>query len=196
MPILSTFASLLCIPVASAGGVGLLATGGLHEERAYYYRDDGIQGIDLQRRPTKGFGGEAVLGDKDDKVQGMARLYYIQDTPAEDPDLSGEDTDSYQFTFPPASEQDPQEIGVLSLGLQWNVWGDPTGFQAVVTSFMGSGFATVDNLEFLLAEVGVGATYTVQDRFQVYVNGAGTTRFRKSFYMGTNAYVGFRYLFD
>ena len=137
-----------------------------------------------------------MLGDKDDKVQGLMRLYYIEDAPPEAPDLSAEDQDTYTFTYPPAHEQDNEQLGLIAMGLQWGVWGDPTGFQVVVTSFMGSGFATVDNLEFLLAEVGAGATYTMQDRFQVYVNAAGTTRFRKRFYTGVNGYAGFRYLFD
>ena len=69
---LLTAAALLLLPLsASAGGIGAFASGGVHEGRAPYYRDDGLQGIDIQYRPNNAIGFEGLLGDKDDKKAGQ-----------------------------------------------------------------------------------------------------------------------------
>ena len=181
---------------ALAGGVGVMGTGGFHEARAYYYRDDGIQGIDTQSRPNVGFGGEALLGDKDDKIIGIMRLYYLSDFPVNDPDLSGEDTKNFEFTYPAAADQGAYNVGVMTVGVQWGVWGDPGGFQATVNTLAGSGFATTDSLEFFLGEVGGGVTYALSDQIQTYANVAFSVRYRKRVFLGENMYAGIRYMFD
>lgn len=177
---------------AHAGGLGLLATGGMHTERAYYYDTDGNQGIDSQVRPNGGFGGELLLGDKDDKVIGFGRFYLLSDTPTTEPDTQG----ISDAVYPDAHLQGAEHMGVMTVGIQWSLWGDPSGLQVVLNSLAGSGFVTVDNLEFLLVEVGGGGTYALNERLQVYGNLAGTTRYRKTFSFGGNAYAGVRYMFD
>jgi len=152
---------------ALAGGVGVMGTGGFHEARAYYYRDDGVQGIDTQSRPNIGIGGEALLGAKDDKIIGIMRLYYLSDFPVNDPDLSAEETNKYEFTYPAAADQGHHNVGVMTVGVQWGVWGDPGGF-----------------------------TYALSDQLQTYANVAFSARYRKRVYMGGNMYAGIRYMFD
>ena len=172
-----------------------MGTGGFHQVKAYYYRNDGLQGVDYQSRPNVGAGFEALLGDRDDKVLGLMRLYWMSDSPPKAPDTSAEDQ-SHTYVHPPAEDQPPEQIGAITLGVQWGVWGDPTGFQVVVTSLAGSGFATKDNLEFLIVEPGAGVTWTWNERVQLYGNVAYTLRYRKGLSLGENAYAGVRYLFD
>ncbi|MDP6932530.1 MAG: hypothetical protein QGG40_06410 [Myxococcota bacterium] len=177
---------------AQAGGLGLLATGGMHAERAYYYDTDGNQGIDSQIRPNGGVGGELLLGDKDDKVLGFGRFYLLSDAPTTEPDTQGID----DAIYPDAHEQGAENVGVMTVGIQWSLWGDSSGMQVVLNSLAGSGFVTVDNLEFMLLEVGGGATYAFNERVQAYGNVATTARYRKNFSFGGNAYAGVRYMFD
>ena len=127
---------------AYAGAIGLNTTAGLHQQRAYYYsQDGGEQGIDNQYRPNYGVGLELMVGDKDEKVQGILRMNWLQDSPLNEPD-TGNVKDP---VFPPAHEQDPRNVGALGLGVQWGVLGDPTGTQLNVSAVVGTGFITTDN---------------------------------------------------
>jgi hypothetical protein len=188
--------TLLFSADAQAGGVGLLTTAGTHQIRTYYYRDDGEQGIDNQTRPNFGVGGEAILGDKDDRIQGMMRMYVMRDLPPTAPDLSNENTTDYGFTFPAEHEKAPSDIGTLQVGVQWGMWGDPSTTQIVLNSLIGSGFATTDNLEFFLAEMGGGVTHVLNETMQAHASLALNTRFRKRVYMGVSGFAGVRYMFD
>jgi hypothetical protein len=180
---------------ASAGGIGVIASGGIHEGRAPYYRSDGLQGIDVQQRPNAGVGGEALLGDKDDKIQGVVRLYVLSDWPLNEPDVSNESSD-YEYTWPAHEDLPIKHQGAIMVGVQWGILGDPGGFQFTATSLVGSGFATMDNLEFFMIEPGVGVTYMLNERLQAHANLAATIRYRKRVYTGANAYAGIRYMFD
>src|SRR5262245_13716661 len=74
---------------AFAGGLGILATGGAHTERVYYYSnadEDGNPFKDLsdytqfhqdQFLPNLGAGLDLMLGDRDDKIVGDAQLYWM-----------------------------------------------------------------------------------------------------------------------
>ena len=193
---LFTSAALLLLPLtASAGGVGFFASGGVHEGRAPYYRDDGLQGIDIQYRPNNAIGFEGLLGDKDDKIQGVVRLFVLNDWPLNAPDVSNENPD-YEYTWPAHEDLEIRHQGAVMVGVQWGLIGDPSGFQLTATSLVGSGFATMDNLEFLMVEPGVGVTYAINSRIQANANVAATGRYRKRLYMGANAYAGIRYMFD
>ncbi len=180
---------------ALAGGVGFIGTAGVHTARAYYYNDEGQQGIDLQARPNMGAGLEVVLGDRDDRIQGVVRLYSLTDWPLNDPDLSKEDP-SYDYTFPPESSQPKKTTGALTAGVQWGLWGDPEGLEIVAHTLVGSGFLSKDNLEFLILEPGAGATWRMNDRVQLVGTAAWTVRYRKYYSNGANVYAGVRYLFD
>ncbi len=187
---------------AQAGGLGLLYTGGFHQARVYYYEIDELTGEDTQylnrqNRPNMGGGIELILGDKDDRILGVARGYYLNDfPPVAPPDPLVEDP---IFAVPDG----PTHTGVATVGVHWGVLGDPTRFQAHIASHLGASVVTLDsstgeasNLEFLLGEVGIGAHYHFQNNMQVYLDVAGVVRFRKVIYPGGNAYLGVRYMFD
>ena len=187
-------AALTATQSAHAGAIGLLTTAGLHQERAYYYspNDTTNAGVDSQLRPNMGVGIEAIVGDKDEKVQGILRMGMLQDSPPLEPDTGN----VKNAIYPPAHLQDPRRVGILGLGVQWGLLGDPTGTQLTVNSVIGTGFITTDNTEFLLVEAGVGGTHNLTSRLQANVTLAGTMRYRKHMSLGPNVYAGIRYLFD
>jgi len=192
-PSLVALALLLPAP-ALAGGVGLVATGGLHAERVYYYSLDEQTGGFKQQDPVNqvipNFGGgvELILGDRDDKILGVFRGYYLMDSPqSETPDMKGS---TYNI------RSAPRDVGMISGGLQWGLVGAPTGLQLTLYTGIGSGFLTNDFTEFLTAEIGVGGTYTIQRRIQVHAELTGGLRYRKRFYHTENLTLGVRYLFD
>jgi hypothetical protein len=179
---------------AHAGGVGLLANTGFRQDLAYYYRDDGEQGVDRQVRPTNGFGFELLLGDRDKKVQGLVRAYTLIDAPLLAPEIAEEE--GHEYSYPAYDELGNRYTGTATVGIQWGVYGDPSKFQVIVTSLMGGGIATPDNLEFLIVEPGAGVTYAFNDRLQLAGTFAVMGRYRKQLTVGGNAYVGLRYMFD
>jgi hypothetical protein len=179
---------------AHAGALGLTTTGGLHQELSYYYSQDGQQGTDNQLLPNYGVGLEAMVGDKDEKVQGILRMNWLFDYPPVLPDTG--DLEIEDALFPPAHKEDPRSVGTLGLGVQWGVLGDPTGTQLNVSAVVGTGFITTDNTEFLMIEAGVGATHNLTSSLQANVNVMGTMRYRKRPSYGPNVYAGIRYLFD
>jgi hypothetical protein len=179
---------------AHAGAIGLTTTGGFHQALSYYYSQDGQQGIDKQSRPNYGVGLEAMVGDKDEKVQGLLRMNWVVDAPTLKPDTG--DLDINDAVFPRADKEDPRSVGTLGLGVQWGVLGDPTGTQLNVSAVVGTGFITTDNTEFLMIEAGVGATHNLTSSLQANVNVMGTMRYRKRPSYGPNVYAGIRYLFD
>ena len=187
----ATVAALFFSSSAFAGSVGLLTYGGLHEGKAYYYDSDGLQGIDSQFRPHIGYGLEATLGDKDNRLLGLIRFQNNYDWPLEDPDVKGDD-----YTHPPYSDTGVDNDGMISIGLQWSLWGDPTGFQLIGTTSLTAGFWTKANTEYFLPEAGLGATYTINDAVQVHSTVAGGVRYRKGMLTSGNFVVGVRYLFD
>ena len=157
--------ALLLVPTdAFAGGVGVMATGGLHAAKAYYYSPSGQQGIDNQNRPNFGGGLEVTIGDSDDRINGLMRLYANTDLPTTIPTVSG--IDPADAIYPPAHEQDPRVDGVATMGVQWGLYGDPSRAQLIATTLFGSAFATRDNLEYFIGDIGVGGTYTVNSRYQ------------------------------
>ena len=117
------------------------------------------------------------------------------DTPTKDPDLSAEG-DTSDFVFPDAASQDPVNVGAATVGVQWGIFGDPTGLQFVISTMAGTAFITTDNQEFFIFEPGVGGTWTTNDRLQFFATANWQVRFRKQFWQGANAVAGVRYLFD
>ena len=193
----SLFALALLLPApALAGGFGLIATGGLHSDRVYYYTPNATTGEWEQAPPINqigaNFGGglELVLGDRDDKILGVFRGYYLQDTPQ----VATEEMKDPSYAYNLRTV--PRDIGMVTGGLQWGMVGDPTGLQLVLTTTIGSGFLTSDFTEFLPAELGVGGTYTVARHFQIHAELTGGLRYRKRFFHTENLTLGVRYLFD
>jgi hypothetical protein len=179
---------------ALAGGIGLVTYGGAYSLPVYYYDSDGNQGIDSQQRPTYGGGVDFLIGDKDDKLVGLARVYMIRDTPPKAPEFEGADGEEY--TWPAQEDEPPRKVGTLTMGAQWGAFGDPLGTQFVVTGMIGTGFASTDDREFVVAEPGVGVTHTIKDHWQFAANANLGLRYRKRITMGENVVVGVRYLFD
>ena len=190
-------ALLAFAPSAHAGAIGLFGSAGVHESIAYYYQDGNpdLQGKDVQTRPNAGYGGELLIGDRDDRVIGVVRMYVLNDWPVQEPDLSGESKE-FEYVYPAAHEQDIRKVGVATVGIQWGLWGDPSGFQLTGLTLIGSGFATLDNTEFFLMEPGIGVTYSIGPSLQAHANLTGAIRVRKSWAYGGDAYAGIRYMFD
>ena len=149
----------------------------------------------MQTRPNSGIGGELLLGDKDDRVQGLVRLNYMGDVPVENPDTSGQDQ-SHSYTHPDYDTLGTRKVGVVLIGAQWGVWGDPSKTELVINSLLGAGIATLDKTEFLLLQPAVGVTHTMGDHLQLAGNLAFDGRYRKRIYAGGSANIGVRYLFD
>ncbi len=182
---------------AHAGGIGLLGTAGMHQARVYYYDADETQYLNRQNQPNTGFGFEAILGDKDDRFLGVARGIFLIDSPPEGPKNPIVEEPTY------AVPDGPTYAGIATVGVHWGVIGDPTGFQAHIATHVGAAMVTVEpttgegtSQEFLLGEVGIGAHYHFASNIQVYADVAYSMRYRKSFFPGANAYLGFRYMFD
>lgn len=193
-PLLVATASLFFSTSALAGGLGPMLTGGTHTATAYFYDADGEQGTDVQSRPNAGVGAEFVLGNDDDKIHGVTRFYVQLDAPLADPDTG--DVPKDEATFPAASEQGWSKVGVMAVGVQWSLLGDPKGKELALMTLVGSGFATINSLEYL--QVDVGPTYNMMlgDRLQLSTSLAATGRYRKGLSMGGNLYAGVRYIFD
>ena len=184
--------ALTATQTAHAGAVGTIATAGFHQERAYYYTRQGEQHRETQMRFNSGIGIEALVGDKDEKVQGILRFLWVSDSPPTTPDTG----DTILPEHPNYDELGNQHTGVLGLGVQWGLLGDPSDKQLVLTSLVGSGFVTTHNTEYVMLEVGAGGTYNLTDTLQANANLAVTVRNRKQLSVGPNIYAGVRYLFD
>jgi hypothetical protein len=164
----------------------------MHTDRAYYYNSEGQQGIDNQTQPQAGLGLEGLLGDRDDKILGLMRVYWLRDSPADTPDTQGVKDPVY----PDYESLGPRDIGVAEIGIQWGLLGDPSGLQLTLTTLVGTGFITTDSTEFFLGDAGIGGTFTVSEGVQLYANVGMNIRHRKIVSYGPAAYAGIRYLFD
>ena len=195
-PTYALISSLSLVAIASAparaGGLGIVATGGMHTDRAYYYNAEGQQGIDNQTQPQAGIGIEGLLGDRDDKILGIMRVYWLRDSPPNTPDTQGVEDP----TYPDYESLDPRDVGVAEIGIQWGLLGAPAGLQLTLTTLVGTGFITSDSTEFFLGDVGIGGTYGVAEAIQLYANVGMNIRHRKIVSYGPAAYAGVRYLFD
>ena len=200
----SVLASLFLAAPAFAGGIGVSALGGTHSENVWFYDGAGSQYLEVQQRPTWGFGLEAILGDKDYKLLGVMRFSYVSDAPPTDKvDLSKikdyeERLDSEGTDLGPEVpvRGDDNEIGEITAGLLWGIWGDPTGLQANVLTSVGAGALTRNSTEYVLFEVAPGLQYTMDDRIQLHVSAGYQARWRKGLAHGPRAMAGVRYLFD
>jgi hypothetical protein len=178
--------------------------GGTHSENVRFYDGAGSQYLEVQQRPTWGFGMEAILGDKDYKLLGVMRFSYVSDAPPTD-DVSLVGLDGYEERLDSEGKDlgpevpvrdDDNEIGEISAGLIWGIWGDPTGLQANVLTSVGAGALTSNSTEYVLFEVAPGLQYTLDDRVQLHVSAGYQVRWRKGLAHGPRAMAGVRYLFD
>lgn len=185
-------ALLLSASPALAGGIGFIATGGFHGDRVYYYQENSIGEAEQmapmdQFNPNAGGGLQLVLGDKDYKINGFLRLYFLGDSPVTAPEGD--------FIYNLRTE-DWRSLGVVDAGLQFGVLGDPQNFQMTILGLVGSAIMTTDQTEFFHAQAGLGFTYTFARRFQAHADLEGGVRYRKRLYPTANLVGGIRYLFD
>jgi len=176
---------------AEAGGFGIVTAAGGHVDRVYSYKYDEEkaeydQFIESQFNANVGTGLEFVLGDKDNKIIGVFRGYYLSDSPQKTPG-SG---DTY------AIRETGRSVGMMDAGLSFGFLGDPSNIQMTANAYLGSGFLTTDYTPFIFAEAGVGATWMAARHIQVVASVAGGSRYRRSFFPTTSGYLGVRYLFD
>jgi len=185
-------ALLTSLPSANAGGIGLFTQAGIHQDFAYYYNIYNDQGIDSQFLPHYGVGFEGILGDKDDRLKGIFRISWNQDQPLSNPEVP---TDQDYF-FADMSTKEPRNDGIIAIGLQWGIWGEPTKFEVIATTLLSSGFWTVDSLEYFVVDAGIGATFSPQDNLQFFGVASFSPRYRKQIALGGQATLGARVIFD
>lgn len=180
---------------AFAGGIGLLGTGGMYTESVYFYdsSQEFQQYSQTQTIGTYGTGLEFSLGDRDDKIMGMARFYWIQETPQTDPAKTTGLVDPENVV---ANIRDTtKNVGMFSVGLQWTYW-EKEKLRLNVNAMFGSGFLTTDHSEFFIAEAGIGTAYRISRDVDFHVEVQYALRNRKGLRHGMNTYAGIRYLFD
>ncbi len=192
---------------AFAGGVGIVATGGMRNDPVYFYDNtdcdasgDCAQYKAQQLRPNVGGGLEFVLGDRDERISGVFRGYWTMEPPQVNP-ADNEPTDVDGNVLAPEDvtsnvRDTNRHIGLASFGAQWGLVGEPDKFQLTLITTAGAGFLTSDHTEFLFVQAGPGFTYRTSRSTQLFVDLEYMMRFRKGFTHGANAYVGMRYLFD
>jgi hypothetical protein len=142
-----------------------------------------------------GGGGELILGDRDSKINGGFRVYFLGDmaqVPAKDsPNVT---VPTENIVEAPREELKP--IGMGMVALNFGILGDTDKLLFGGTAHAGSGFLTTDHTEFLALEVGPRATYGLSPQFRLTGEIVYTMRFRKGYSHGANAYVGGAWLFD
>ena len=176
---------------AQAGGLGLYTQAGMHQGFAYYYDVYGKQGIDSQFLPHYGVGIEGILGAREDTIKGLFRMAWNQDAPLQAPSLPEGD-----FYYPDENIKGARNDGLISIGLQWTLLGDPMQASLVATGIVTSAFWTVDSLEYFCVDVGIGGTYTIANNLEVFGSLSFVPRYRKQLALGTHATLGARVMFD
>ncbi|MBT3217797.1 MAG: hypothetical protein HN348_01790 [Proteobacteria bacterium] len=191
---------------AFAGGFGLMMHGGTHSERVYFYSDHDAAGDKLanfrdyeqyqlvQSLLNGGGGIELILGDRDDKITGVFRGYYLIDQAQKDPADFTELVDpSYVVS---THRETARHSGVAQIGLNWGIFGKPKGFQFGAVAHVGSGFMTSDHTEFLTADIGLTINYRFIRQMQFFTDVVYQMRWRKGASHGATMFTGVRYLFD
>lgn len=195
-PVSLLVAGSLASSQAFAGGVGLLFNGGMRTQTVYYYDSsaDMAQFSQPQLVTSYGSGVEFVLGDRDDKIVGIFRGYWLQEGPERDPGATTTFVDPGNVV---ADWRDtPRNVGVGTFGVSWGVLGDPNKWQLTLISEAGSGFLTPDHTEYLILQGGPGFQYMIGDSVQLHAEAEYGVHFRKTMNHGPTAYLGVRYLFD
>ena len=211
MRFLAAALALTLAAPASAGGVGLLATGGAHTEKLFYhtnfaYGQDGAVELDNPRDypkyemsqvlPHVGGGFELVLGDRDDRFLGTFRGYYLMDAAQKDPtDLTDEPNVKPQHVVA-AYREEARHIGMGTVGLSWGFVDITDAMRFGVSAHVGSGFLTTDHTEFLAIDVGPTITIRASKTMMVFADVPWQFRWRKGASHSVNAFVGARYMFD
>jgi hypothetical protein len=208
MRLLVSLLALTASTSALAGGIGPVVTGGFHTEKLYYYSntnesgellddpDDYPQFETNQALGNVGAGLEILLGDRDNRVQGVFRGYWNMDFPQGDPAKDGQVTDP--DTIVAARREDLRHVGIGSVGIQIALAGDPALQKPVlnIAAHVGSGFLTNDRTEFAFAQIGPAVTWRLGRSLNLWGEIDYTIRFRKVPSHGATGSVGLRVMFD
>jgi hypothetical protein len=195
-------------PAAHAGGVGVIAMGGAHTEDVYFYSkvdEDGNSYSDIndydqykavQTLPTMGAGVNLVLGDRDDRIIGDCRFYWMMDGAQQDPALDTALVKDPSENVVAAYREQPRHTGIALVGLSWGLVGNPDNFQLGAVGHIGSAFVTLDHTEFLTYDIGPSVTYRVTRQVQLFGDVVYQGRYRKTFSHSVVGFAGARYMFD
>lgn len=207
---LASLALFLAAP-ASAGGIGLVATGGTHSEKLWYHSnyaiaETGAVEIEDPREYPKyemsqmlmhaGGGFELVLGDRDDRFLGTFRGYYLMDAPQKDPAQLTDEKDLKPEYVVAAYREDARHIGVGVVGLSWGFVDISDAVRFGVSAHVGSGFLTDDHTEFLAIDAGPMITIRASKTIMAFADVPWQFRWRKGASHSVNAFAGVRYMFD
>lgn len=207
---LAALALALAAP-ASAGGVGVVATGGAHSEKLWYHSDHAYGGgaaveISDPREYPKyelnqmlmhaGGGFELVLGDRDDRFLGTFRGYYLMDSPQKDPAEVTQEKDLKPEHVVAAYRDEARHLGVGVVGLSWGFVDLTDAVRFGVSAHVGSGFLTNDHTEFLAIDAGPMITIRASKTIMAFADVPWQFRWRKGASHSVNAFAGVRYMFD
>jgi hypothetical protein len=195
----------LALGTAHAGGIGLVASGGAHVEPLYFYSSVDEDGNPYpspasydqfkldQTIPHYGGGFEFLLGDRDDKIIGVTRFYFLLDGPQMDPSGS---TDVAEEDLVVKYRDTARQMGIGTIGLNWGIVGNPKNFQLGLATHIGAAFATNDYTEFMIGNIGPSVTYKPSRTTQVFAEATYQVRYRQYIQHSGNLALGVRYFFD
>jgi opacity protein-like surface antigen len=184
---------------ALAGGIGVITTAGVHQERIYAYDEELTQYSISQARPNLGAGVQGLLGDRDDRILGYVKMYYQIDSPQVDNDISGQvkaQNEGVEGQLEYAVRTEARDVGVATVGVQWGILPNADALQIIAISGIGAGALTIDSSEFILVELGAGAQYALTDQLYLHGELAYQGRYRKALSQGAGVNVGVRFMFD
>ncbi len=194
---------------AYAGGVGPMVMGGFHTEPVAFYSSeiDGGEGpvipdlgsyeqfLETQIIGNAGGGLELMLGDRDDLIQGVFRGFYMVDLPQHQPDPNNELVDADALVV--AIREDVRHLGLGTVGINFGVArAVQNKLKFSVALHLGAAFATFDQAEFFLGQLGGNLSYLVRRNAEVYVDVSYGLRARKDLSHGLYGAAGVRVLFD
>jgi hypothetical protein len=197
LPITLLATAVLASTAAHAGGIGIVATGGAYQDRVYYY-DQADNDAQYQQSQLIGMGGtgiELMLGDRDDRIVGLARTFWSFETPQHDPSenpADGVNAGAIQSAW----REETRHVGVFAVGLQAGLIGNPDEAMLTAHGLLGSGFLTTDHTEYVYGELGAGGTVRITRTLEAYANLSAHLRFRKWARGGAAGAAGVRVLFD
>lgn len=184
---------------AVAGGIGVITTAGVHQENIYAYDEELVQYSVTQLRPNLGAGVQGLLGDRDDRIMGYVKMYYMIDSPQVDNDISAKvkaENEGVEGALEYAVREDARSVGVATVGVQWGLLPNADALQLTAISGIGAGALTIDSSEFILVELGAGAQYALTDQLYLHGELAYQGRYRKAFDHGAGVNIGVRFMFD
>lgn len=206
-PLLTAALAALAAPAAHAGGIAPMVMGGFHTERVTIYSSATEEGdriasvVDYRSFDTQqiignvGGGLELMLGDRDERIQGVFRGFYMMDAAQVDPA-------SYQDLVDPETlvvnhRENIRHLGVGTVGLNIGIVSAANDkFKLSGAVHLGAAFATAEQAEFFLGQAGLNMGYLVARRAELFLDVAYGLRIPKELSHGAYGTAGVRVLFN